>query len=52
MDRLIDRTALESVTGHCIIITTSTYEGEIKFWCATKLFVLEPAKHQLIDGNE
>lgn len=52
MERIIDQTALASVAADRIIITTSTYEGEIKFWCLTKLFVLEPTKHQLIDENE
>lgn len=52
MEQLIDQTAFASVTVDRIIITTSTYEGEIKFWCLTKLFVLEPTKHKLTDENE
>lgn len=51
MERLIDQTALASVTQDGIIITTSAYEGEIKFWCLTKLFIFEPTKHRLIDEN-
>lgn len=52
MDRLIDRAALASVTACRIIITTSTYEGEIKRRCLARPFVLEPTKYQLIDENE
>lgn len=52
MDRLIDWTALASVTAYRIIITTSTYEGEIKRWRLAKLLFLEPTKYKLIDENE
>lgn len=52
MERLIDQTALASVAADRIIIATSTYEREIKFRCLTKLFVLEPTKHKLIDEND
>lgn len=52
MERLIDQTALASVTADRIIIATLTHEREIKFWCLTKLFVLAPTKHKLIDEND
>lgn len=52
MERLIDQTALASATAARIIITTSTYKGEIKLWCLTKLFVWAPTKTKLIDEND